>query len=478
MTIKIYSVPEEFFFRIHHVRPRFKNDVENVLFYMAKEISRLDELPYGDFKNILNKVIQQFPGNARKEIKTINNWRTEISALFGLIQYDGDIAKPSNMAKNLAAKEDLIEFFRYFLYYFQYPGGHLKPKETMSYLEHGIKFKPAKFIIETLWEGKKITGKEFGISQAECTHCIFNDLRVTTGKRGPKECAELIIKNRKENLDYDSSGDVVRYAGDILDYMTLADLASHKQNNKYYLNNHQTEILKSIVDNNTFFPPYQSLYNKKNLTTQSIAELSDDWFNYINQKLDSTLFKADILSLFDETIQSTIENNEPPNIFIKEILEKLRGDVTRPKNTKEIGDIGESIVIEHEKNRLIKIDASFQKLIHWIKKIPEALAMGYDINSLEGVGDTRRCIEVKTTLSMGKLSSTSFHMTTSEWSAANSLKDAYHIYRLMISRDSISLFIIKDPVHKYKNDLLEMIPRDGADIRYSDKSGSYEQLHL
>lgn len=478
MTIKIYSIPEEFFFRIHHVRPRFKNDVENVLLYMAKEISRLDELPYEDFKNILNKVIQQFPGNARKEIKTINNWRTEISALFGLIQYDGDITKPSNMAKNLADKEDLIEFFRYFLYYFQYPGGHLKPLETLSYLENGIKFKPAKFIIETLWEGKKITGKEFGISHAECTHCIFNDLRVTRGKRTPKECAEQIINNRYENLDYDSSGDVVRYAGDILDYMTLADLASHKQNNKYYLNNHQTEVLNSIVDNNTFFPLYQPLYNKQNLTTQSITELSDDWFDYINQKLDSTLFKADILSLFDETIQSTIENNEPPNIFIKEILEKLRGDATRPKNTKEIGDIGESIVIEHEKNRLIKIDASFQNLIHWIKKIPEAYAVGYDINSLEGIGDTRRYIEVKTTLSMGKLSRTSFHMTTSEWSAANSLNKAYHVYRLMISRDDISLFIIKDIVAKYKNDLLEMIPKDGADIRYSDKSGSYEQLHL
>ena len=478
MSIKIYTIPAEYFFRIHHVRPRFKNDVENVLFYMAKEISRLGKLPYADFKDKLNLVIQQFPGNARKKIKTINNWRTEISALFGLIQYDGEKTEPSNMAKALADKEDLIEFFRYFLYYFQYPGGHLKPKETLTYIEQGIKFKPAKFIIETIWEGKKLTGKEFGISQSECTHCIFNDLRVTTGKRTAKECAQLIIKNRNENLDYDSSGDIVRYAGDILDYMALADLVSLKQNNKYYLNNHQTEVIKSIVDNNSFFPPYQDLYNKKNLTIQSITELSDIWFDFINQKLDTALFKASIFSLFEKSDHDKAENNETPNIFIKEILDKLRNDETKPKNTKEIGDIGESIIIEHEKNRLNKIDTSFQKLFHWIKKIPEALAIGYDINSLEGIGDERRCIEVKTTLSMGKLSSSSFHMTTSEWSAANSLKETYHIYRLMISRNNITLFIIKDPVHKYKNDLLEMIPRDGADIRYSDKSGSYEQLYL
>ena len=36
-----YQVPNQFYFRIHHVRPRFKNDVENVLIFVAESIAKL-----------------------------------------------------------------------------------------------------------------------------------------------------------------------------------------------------------------------------------------------------------------------------------------------------------------------------------------------------------------------------------------------------------------------------------------------------
>ena len=38
-----YQIPDEYFFRLHHVRPRFKGDIENVLIYIAEEISRVGE---------------------------------------------------------------------------------------------------------------------------------------------------------------------------------------------------------------------------------------------------------------------------------------------------------------------------------------------------------------------------------------------------------------------------------------------------
>ncbi len=124
----MYEVPEEYFYRIHHIRPRFKNDVENVLFYMATEIAKLDPEKHEAFKEKLNNTIKFYPGNTSKEEKTINNWRTEISALFGLIEYEGEVSKPGRMSLLLSETQDLIEFFRYFLFYFQYPGGHLKGK--------------------------------------------------------------------------------------------------------------------------------------------------------------------------------------------------------------------------------------------------------------------------------------------------------------------------------------------------------------
>jgi len=475
--METYRIPQEFFLRLHHVRPRFKDDVENVLFYMANEIYKIGPKDSEEFKTQLNSSIQLFPGNSRKKDKTINNWRTEISALFGLIQHGGGQSKPSAITKNLVTNSNLIEFFRYFLYNFQYPGGHLKPKESLVLIENKVKFKPAQFILQSYIEGKKITGKDFGMSQAEATHCIFNDLRVTTGHREPKEVVNLILSNRKNNIDYDSGGDTVRYAGDILDYMELADLVTLKQNNKYYLNNYQSEIIFSIIKNDKYFEPFEKLYDTRHLSLKDVAETTNAWYDFINSNIDDSIFSADIVSILEGfQAEETEALSSEDSGFINEVISKLRDESKKPKNTKEIGDIGEAITIEHEKNRLTSINASYSERLHWIKKIPESLAMGYDISSLEGVLDKRRYIEVKTTLSMGKINANSFHMTPSEWSAADSLGQSYFVYRLTISKKEISLFIIRDPVRMYKDSRLDMTVRDGVDISYKEISGTYMEL--
>jgi hypothetical protein len=88
MTNLKYEMPNQYYFRIHHVRPRFKNDIENVLIYVASEIAKIPELPKEDFCTKLETSIRLFPGNGSVARKTISNWRTEISALFGFIEYD------------------------------------------------------------------------------------------------------------------------------------------------------------------------------------------------------------------------------------------------------------------------------------------------------------------------------------------------------------------------------------------------------
>lgn len=470
-----YSIPEELNFRVHHIRPRFKNDVENVLLFMATEIARMQPDENESFKAKLNRLIKLYPENSSKEDKTINNWRTEISSLFGLIEYDAVNSKPGKMAILLSENQDLIEFFRYFLYYFQYPGGHLKPHETVAYIKAGIKFKPAKYLIQVMLEGKKLVPDgRFGLTKAEATHCIFNDLRVTRDNRSPHETAALILKNRVLELEYENGGDITRYAGDVLDYMELADLVSYRPNYQYYLNTVHLEILQAFVNSNEYFEPYDRMYNNPTLEATEVTETQNEWFAYVNKKLDSTIFEADALSIIEEIGEKA--ETEDKSIFIKEILTKIRNsrDAEQVVKTKEVGDIGEAIIVEHEKTRLIMHDR--KDLIHNIKKIPEIFAAGYDISSFEGVGEIRRLIEVKTTISRGKLSSTNFHMTPSEWSAASSYKDIYFVYRLMVSSEDVSLFLIQDPVGKYKCDLLEMSPRNGADVRYSDKSGNWERV--
>lgn len=472
---KIYKVPGEYFFRIHHIRPRFKDDVENVLFYMAAEIAKLSPDEHKKFKEKLNRTIKLYPGNASKTPKTINNWRTEISSLFGLIEYGGETAKPGRMALLLSETQDLIEFFRYFLFYFQYPGGHLKPRETMELIKAGIRFKPAKYLMQVMIEGGKLSEEgRFGITKAEATHCIFNDLRVTRDGRSPKETAGIILANRKGGLAYDQKGDVIRYAGDVLDYMELADLVKLRPNYQYYLNTVNLETIQAFINDTTYFEPYQRLYGKSDLILADITATQQQWFRFVNNKLDSAIFEANVLSIIEEAgeVAADVEKSQ----LIKDVLEKIRSsrEAEEAVAAKEVGDIGETIVIEHEKTRLVIMKR--EDVIHLIKKIPESFAVGYDITSFEGISDIRRYIEVKTTVSRGKLAAHNFHMTPSEWSAANTLRKTYYVYRLMISAQDIGLFLIQDPIGKYKEDLLDMIPRNGADVSYSEKSGRWEKL--
>jgi hypothetical protein len=115
-------------------------------------------------------------------------------------------------------------------------------------------------------------------------------------------------------------------------------------------------------------------------------------------------------------------------------------------------------------------------LIHLIKRIPTHLAVGYDIKSFEAPSDDMRVIEVKTSISKAKLSFNRIHLTTNEWRTAEDLGDKYYVYRLQIDDTGCTLFVIRNPVRKYKQDILQMIPRDGADIMFADNAGEYVEL--
>ncbi len=62
----MYKVPENYFFRLHHARPRFKNDIESVLLYFASACSSLGELSVREYMAKLNSWIMLYPGNDDK----------------------------------------------------------------------------------------------------------------------------------------------------------------------------------------------------------------------------------------------------------------------------------------------------------------------------------------------------------------------------------------------------------------------------
>lgn len=481
-----YKIPSEYYFRIHHVRPRFKGDIENVLIYFAEELTSIGELPVDEFVQKVNAAIYRYPGNAHRELKTINNWRTEISSLFGFIQQKDTTAKPGIRAIELAEKQDLVEFFKAYLYSFQYPGAHIKSHAILEQIKQGVHFKPAQYILKLLKHACSKEGKNIGVTKFEICHCVFNDLRCTRDNDDVSLTWKRIKENRKLGLTYDQTGDVIRYAGDIIDYMEIANLLVTYDSRTYYLNTLEEDAIIKFVESSEWFGEYDGMIKKKSGTLDAINECKTGWFNYVNRDMSDTDFSTDILAYIavdaDELSAlkqgaqelDSIDAIEQDKIKAEEVIgERLRAGVD-DFTTKDIGDIGENLVHGHECMR-IKLGGR-EDLIHLIKRIPTQFAVGYDISSVE-LDERKRYIEVKTTISSKPLHFNKIHLTKNEWNTANSTRDRYYVYRLMISKSERKLFLLQDPVGLYKKDMIDMIPTDGADITFDPKSvGAFEEL--
>lgn len=475
-----YEVPNESWHRIHFVRPRFKSNIENVLLYMAKECCRIQRCTCDEYNTKYFNAIKMFPGNIDMADKTLNNWRTEIPALFSFYTEDKEsgYTQTSQMAKFLNEQQDLTQFLRLFLYSFQFPGGHLKPQDLQDIIHLGIRFKPAKLILQVLMAGNEILSKEestreMSMSAEEATYCIFNDVRVTSGKVTPIKIAKTILDNRKKHIKYYNrkdpkvfsskgvprkKGDVTRYAGDILDYMELANLLD-SHNGYFYMKGNQSEAIASFVADKTFFKGYEHLYEKSRITNKEISAIEYDWFKYVNDSMNPDMFKTDISALFavPQEIDVVFDNR------IKDVIEE-KENITR----KDIGNIGEAIICGHEKMRL-KINGyeNFVRLVQIVDS--PSYHPGFDIDSFEADGtEDHRYIEVKTTISKKKIHMYGFHMSPNEWNVAGTIKEHYCVYRLMISDQSKTLIILRDPVKLYKTDQIEAEPRDGMEISFAN----------
>lgn len=469
--MSVYQIPEEYYFRIHHCRPRFKGNVENVLIYMATEISKIGDRPKKEFNNLLNDAIKCFPGNSTLVQKTIDNWRTEISTFFGLFYEDENHNNHAMLrAKELAEHNDLVEFFKLFLYYFQYPGAHIKSKDVLEQIEVGVHFKPTQYILKLLKSAEENTGKRCGITKEEACYCIFNDLRCTRDNEDVTVTWQRIQKNRDLEIEYVAKGDITRYAGDILDYMQHANLLVSYNNKEFFINHCENEAILKYINSTEWFDGYDTMIANRSGTIQAVNDRKSDWFLYVNREVGDTDFATDITSFFTAGYETQKEPDSQMKLFAA-YMEKLKS--LESLKTKDIGDIGESLVHGHECQRLKLGDR--EDLVHLVVKIPTELGVGYDISSRE-LDDTIRNIEVKTTISTKPIVFNKIHLTPNEWQAAKSYKERYFIYRLMVSKTEIKLYVLRDPVELFKQDLIDISPRDGMEITFRESAGHYEEL--
>ncbi len=453
---QIYQIPDEYFFRLHHVRPRFKSNVEEVLLYVANSISDLNTLPEKKFNEQLNAVLRNFGKNQTAKQKTINNWRTEIAALFSFIQ-ETETGKlfPSLMAKRLAENQYLDEFFNYFLYTFQYPAGHNKNHAVIEQIQKGIQFQPCKFILQIFQAACELSDKPFSLTAEELTQCAYFDLRVTAEhSKTAHDVAKHIIENRENKIEYSheyeqlktkdgnypSAGDVYRYAGDILDYMVLANLLKTKGTQYYYyLNTDNPDLINRHLQNTAYFNQYDCFYHQEEISNAEIRALERQWFDYVNQFDNIAEFSPSL----NQAEQADIA------VLVQEYYAKMQGKELLP--AKIFGDYGETLILAHEYLRT-KGQSNRQ---HLINKIPTPLGVGYDLQSIE-IEKHKRYIEVKSTRSKKAINSNRFKLTPNEWDSAETLGDSYFIYYLVMNETGKNIFIIQNPAKKYRENLLKI----------------------
>ncbi|EGQ8013397.1 DUF3883 domain-containing protein [Vibrio cholerae] len=451
----IYKTPEAYLFPLHIVRPRFKNNVENVLFYMAKEISSVT----GSIDSVaLNKVISGFPGNNLSKTKTVDNWRTEISALLGLMQYKNNFGFfASSISKRLAEKEDLIEFFKNFSMKLQFPNGMLKPHVNKELISRGVNFAPLKFLKDLLTLLEKNQKGQGYITKDELTYVVFDDIRFTSGSLLPENAKDIIIENRKLNVLYEQhrfikgftykgKPDQTRTAMDFLDYMQLGNLLIRKSS-KYFLNEIEHEFLSYAYSQCGCFDGFLKFYNKE-FDVSELNDAKNAWFDYVND-LD--------FSRSATNIGKFIRTNSKDDSIILE----LNSGQTVKMTTKDIGDMGESIVIAHEQNKLIKLGLEHNK--HLVQFIPTHLGAGYDVKSMDEM-DNQIFIEVKTTLSNHPITQSRISLTKNEWNAAYTHRDNYYIYRLIITNESRKLLVMANPVKLIQEDKVKLSAPQGVEL--------------
>ena len=90
----------------------------------------------------------------------------------------------------------------------------------------------------------------------------------------------------------------------------------------------------------------------------------------------------------------------------------------------------------------------------------------------------KRYIEAKTTISCKPLKLLSFCLTDNEWNTAASLNDRYFVYRLIINKHEKIIYILQDPVRKFKQDKISMSMNKGANITFSESAAEKTELLL
>lgn len=448
-------------YRCTIIRGKSQKEMDDLLPAYAKVIDEICPCSQNEFEMAFNNSFERFlseydRADSDRKKKTLDNHRTEISGkLFGMYYFaeDGMVYESERTSKYLE-DNDQPAFFKDICYKMQFPNGSQKIATTvLDRVRNNISIRPNSFILKLLQIAKTAN---INITKKEIGYYILNSLDVLQGNANPYEVLDAISKDQKSGIERDiivpgkASSYSWQHINEQLNYLELANLIRITDDKQVVLNPKEIDTINLFIEDCGKVPEFNIYeYNLDNIEARK--QLQYDWDAYYS-KLSSN---ADLFVTKSEALEFRPDEREP-----KEEIKKKS-----TMNLVEFGDEGENIVYEYEKARVTKFNP---RLANKVLSLGKTKGIGYDIQSVVAEnGDEAefvKYIEVKTTKRYtcptleDNLWIDTLNVTRNEWVAAHQHKDYYSIFRVYITREGTTIFVIKNVADKIKDGRIQATP--------------------
>lgn len=464
--MEVYEPSQQY--RCTIIRGKAQTELDDLLPAYCKIIDAICPIDKNSFSEKFNSLLSRVIHNYTD--KTLSNHRTEIAGkLFGLWYEKDNIIFASPKVTKLLESSDNPLFFKDLVIKLQFPNGMDKIQTIKERMKNKIKFRPTPYILAILKEAFKDNLK---ISKNNIAYYVLNNLQVLQGKISYQQVYDRIKNDKEHNLYFKvsthgkASSYDMQHISEQINLIGLANLIRVEPEGiekTIKLNPNELKTIDKIIDmylNKIDINPYD--YDFEN--TESVAQFYSDWTDYYCSVLTDSPVQA-------TTTSNIFDNNEVYKD--KEIkIEKSSLPILDPLT---IGDEGESIVMEYEKQRVSIFNKRLvNKVIHFGKQ----RGLGYDVASIFASGRNPEhaiYIEVKTTKRVTEpkaVFTDQFDMTRNEWIAAEQYEDNFFIYRVYLFNKGVKIFKMDSPVKLKKQEKIFAEPLK-YHIEFDNKIGEF-----
>jgi hypothetical protein len=441
-------------YRCTIIRGKSKKEMDDLLPAYAKVIDEICPCSQNDFETLFNDAFMKYVPESQRIKKTLDNHRTEIAGkLFGMYYYasDKNVYESERTSKYLD-DNDQPAFFKDICYKMQFPNGSQKISTTVvERTSANINIRPNAFIMKLLMIAKE---RDIYLSRREVGYYVLNSLDVLQMKATPEEVLDTIVDDRNSGTHRDicypgkASSYCWQHINEQLNYLELANLIRISDGNTIYLNMSEIDTIQLFADDWDKRPAFNVYaYNLDTLNGRESLQL--DWDCYYAKLSDyAGLFRTSVEALMDTATTPSDSTKKPKH-----------------DNYVEMGDEGETIVYNIEKNRVYAFNP---RLVNKVIAMGKIKGIGYDIQSVVAepgdMSEFVQYIEVKSTKRLtcpdinDDLWIDTLNVTRNEWIAAQQHGAYYSIFRVYFTRDGVKIFVISNVANKITDGSISAVP--------------------